>query len=166
MIGLNRTGLSLEEKFWAAKAHTKLAKEARDKVEEVQRSVKGAKESINFELTWARFELLATREGVLDVKKMMAIERVVTSELCGRVNKLARELDLSEEAMRVAEEKAKVAKRKIAAVLTQVVEDKAAAITEAKAQTIAKYKASIDFEANMAKGSIMAYSYCFKACQT
>lgn len=79
---------------------------------------------------------------------------VTIVELQARVDELTRELDLNEEALKVAEEK-------ITDILSQAGE-KVTAIVEAMTQAIIECKASINFEVEVIEGSVAAYGYGFE----
>lgn len=91
--------------------------------------------------------------------------RAALEELRARVDELTKELNLREEALKATKERAKLVEDRVLASASHVVTEKVSTVAKAKLQEITEYKASREFEVEVAKGSVMAYGCDFEACR-
>lgn len=122
-----------------------------------------AKKLINTKLYQARRELLPAQDWIGALEGVRAAKRVAIEEYKAKAK--AMELDIGEQTLKAAEERASHAEENILVYMTQATKEKASTVVEAKLQAFEEYKASTNFEVEIAEGLAVAYGCSSEACQ-
>ncbi|EHA8587381.1 hypothetical protein COCNU_scaffold002022G000020 [Cocos nucifera] len=106
----------------------------------------------------ARVYVTLSDEANARVYQVSLQEKAIVEVHWQKVTKLEEALKLSEAALEVAKKKMEVVK-------AQNTMEKSKVVVEAKSQAMELFKASTDFEAEVAKGFVLVYSFRFDGCK-